>query len=191
MNRWKALAAAMFLVPMIGALRAQETPDQPKADGTQTDQRMPSFQPGKEHQWLKQFDGEWEFTAKCSMPGMEPQEGKGTESCRFAFGGFWLAIEDKGMMKNKDWSGQGLIGWDPQKKKFCGVWVDSNSPFMGKFDGDVDSSGKVFTFRFKMAEDQKYGKSAKEAESDTGRTDRKDTGKDYDKDFGKEPGKDL
>src|SRR5204862_2356510 len=88
MSRWKALAVAMLLVPMIGALRAQDEPrTQDKEKGKSTDQRMPTFEPGKEHQLLKQFDGEWEFTAKCQMPGMEPMEGKGTETARLAYGG--------------------------------------------------------------------------------------------------------
>jgi len=164
MIRWKSLAVAALLVPMIGALRAQ---DQPKGQdpGKSTDDRMPQFQPGKEHQLLKQFDGEWEFKSKCSMPGQETMEGQGTESSRFAFGGFWLEIEEKGMMKNKDWSGKGLMGFDPQKKKYCGVWVDSWSPFIGKFEGEADSSGKVFTFKFMMS-DEKGKTSSKEAESD-------------------------
>jgi len=183
MIRWKSLAVAALLVPMIGALRAQ---DQPKGQdpGKSTDDRMPQFQPGKEHQLLKQFDGEWEFKSKCSMPGQETMEGQGTESSRFAFGGFWLEIEEKGMMKNKDWSGKGLMGFDPQKKKYCGVWVDSWSPFIGKFEGEADSSGKVFTFKFMMSEEQKAAKtSAKDAE-----TPRKDTGKEYGKDLGKDAG---
>jgi hypothetical protein len=162
---------------MIGALRAQDTP---KADGQQ---RMPEFQPGKEHQLLKQFDGDWEWKSKCHMPGMEPMEGQGTESCRLSMGGFWLECDDKGMMKNKDWSGKGFIGWDPARKKYVGVWVDSMAPFIGHFEGDADSSGKVFTYHFKMMGDQHSMKS-----SET----QKDTGKDYGKDQGKkEMGKDA
>ncbi len=193
MSRWKALVVAVLLVPMIGALRAQ---DEPKTQdkGKSTDQRMPTFEPTKEHQLLKQFDGDWEFTAKCNAPGMEPMEGKGTESCRLTLGGFWLTCEDKGMMKDKDWNGQGFIGFNPQMKKFVGVWVDSQSPFMGKFAGEADSSGKVFTFKFMMSEEMKTWKSSKEAESDQGRRGRdtgKEFGKDQSKDYGKDQGKDL
>jgi len=188
MCRWKALAVAVLLVPMIGALRAQDE-GKYRDSGQSTDQRMQTFEPTKEHQLLKQFDGDWEFTAKCNNPGMEPMEGKGTETCRMTLGGFWLTCEDKGMMKDKDWNGQGFIGYNPQFKKFTGVWVDSQSPFMGKFAGEADTSGKVFTFKFMMSEEMKTWKSSKEAE-DSGRH-AKDTGKEFGKEQGKETGKEM
>ncbi len=179
MSRWKLLAAVVAFAPMIGALRAQ---DEPKADGQQ---RMPEFQPGKEHQLLKQFDGDWEFKAKCTMPGMEPSEGQGTESARLTHGGFWLTCDEKGMMKDKDFSGQGFIGYNPAAKKYVGVWVDNHSPFMGKFIGDADTSGKVFTFRFMMTEKEMAARSAaREA-------DKKDAGKEYDKESRKDMGKEM
>src|ERR1043165_7119993 len=120
MSRWKLLAAVVAFAPMIGALRAQDEPKVQNKTTADGQQRMPEFQPGKEHQLLKQFDGDWEFKAKCQMPGMEPMEGQGTESCRLTLGGFWLECDDKGMMKNKDWSGKGFIGWDPARKKYMG-----------------------------------------------------------------------
>jgi hypothetical protein len=190
MCRWKALAVAALLVPMFGALRAQDEP-KTQEKGKSTDQRMPTFEPGKEHQLLKQFDGDWEFKAKCNMPGMEPSEGSGTETARLGYGGFWLTCEEKGMMKDKDFAGQGCIGFNPYAKKYTGVWIDNHSPFMGKFVGDADSSGKVFTFKFMMTEEQqKTWKSAKEAESETGK---KATGKEYgkEKETGKEMGKEM
>jgi hypothetical protein len=190
MDLRKVLAAVVALVPMFGMLAAQ---DEPKTrEGQTTDQRMPEFQPSKEHQLLKQFDGDWEFKAKCNVPGQEAMEGQGTETCRLTLGGFWLECEDKGTIKNKDWSGKGFIGWDPAKKKYMGVWVDSQAPFMGHFEGEADSSGKVFTYRFtmmdhqKMMEHQKGKGSAKEAE-----TGRKDTGKEYGKDQGRDTRKEM
>jgi hypothetical protein len=177
MNRWKTLAVAVLLVPMIGALRAQ---DEPK--GKSTDQRMPTYEPTKEHHLLKQFDGEWEFTAKCNMPGMEPSEGKGTETSHLGLGGFWLCSEEKGMMKDKEFNGQGFMGWNPTHKKFVGVWIDNQSPFIGKYVGEADSSGKVFTFKFMMSDEARTGKGAKEA-----------TGKEYgkEKETAKEMGKEM
>lgn len=184
MSRWIAGAAIVAMVAAIGAGAQEERKDQDKS----TTERMPTFQPGKEHQLLKQFDGDWEFKAKCQMPGMEPMEGQGTESSRLTLGGFWLETEDKGMMKNKDWNGKGFMGWDPARKKYMGVWVDSNAPFMAHFEGDADSSGKVFTFRFSMMDEKRHGMAPSSKDAESGR---KDTGKDYDKDLGKDPGKDL
>src|SRR5687768_4997372 len=113
MKHWKLAAAALFCLPLF--LGAQEDRK------TQDDKKMPTFTPSKEHQLLKQFDGDWEFTSKCTMPGMEPMEGKGTETSRLTYGSFWLDCEDKGVMAGKDWSGRAIMGWDPQKKQFVGV----------------------------------------------------------------------
>jgi len=135
-------------LPIAGALGAQED-------------RKPAYTPTAQHQLLKQFDGEWEFKSKCVMPGQEVQEGQGIESARQAFGGFWLECEDRGMMMGKEFNGQGLIGFDPQKKKFIGVWIDNYTPFLGRFEGEADSSGKVFTFRM-IHEDPGAGKGGPE-----------------------------
>ena len=179
MKSWK-LVAALLCLPMVAGLMAQEERERKQQPG-KDEKGMPTFTPSKEHQVLKKFDGDWEFKAKCNAPGMEPMEGTGTETARVTFGGFWLSCEEKGMMKNKDFSGQGFMGWDPQKKKYCGVWVDSMSPFLSRYEGEADSSGKVFTFKFMGTEDHKSGKSAKDAES-------KEYGKELGK-TGKETGK--
>ena len=156
------LAAALLVLP--GALRAQETDSQdtPKK-GTQDKgaqgkkDQMPQYQPGKEHMALRQWEGDWEFKSKCTIPGQETQEGQGTETVKQTLGGFWLEIEDKGTMMGKEWNGKGFMGWDPQKKQYCGVWLDSWMPFIARFEGDADSTGKVFTFKM-MGEDPKTGK---------------------------------
>jgi hypothetical protein len=133
MSRVRIIVAALFCMSVVAI--------------AQDDKKMPSFQPTKEHQALKQFDGEWEFTSKCTMPGQEAMEGKGTESVRMTYGGFWADIESKGVMAGKDWSGRGLVGWDPLKKKYCGVWVDSMTPYLYKFLGESDATGKTWTFK--------------------------------------------
>jgi hypothetical protein len=146
MSRLKVVVAALFCLSVV-AVAQDEKRQLPGKD--EKKQGMPTFTPAKEHQLLKQFDGDWEFTSKCSMPGQEPMEGKGTETVRMTYGGFWCDVEDKGVMAGKDWSGRGLIGWDPQKKKYCGVWVDSMTPYLCKFEGEADAGGKMFTFKTK------------------------------------------
>lgn len=145
------LAAALLALP--GALLSQESDRKKDPQGKG---QMPEFKPGKEHQALKQFDGEWEYKSKCMIPGQETKEGQGVETCKVGLGGFWLEVEDKGTMMGKEFSGRGLIGYDPHKKKYCGVWADSWMPHLGRFEGDADSTGKVFTFKM-MGEDRKTG----------------------------------
>lgn len=144
------LAAALLVLP--GALQAQEQ-DTRKQDrkGAQDPKKegMPQYQPTREHTALRQFEGEWEFKSKCTMPGQETMEGQGTETVKQTLGGFWLEIDDKGTMMGKEWTGKGFMGYDPAKKQYVGVWLDSWMPHMAKFAGEADSTGKVFTFRMK------------------------------------------
>lgn len=161
MRQLMAMAAAALLA-LPGALLSQETDRQQRDPQTppgkeQGKQQMPDFKPGKEHQALKQFDGDWEYKSKCMIPGQEMKEGQGMETCKLGLGGFWLEVEDKGTMMNKEFSGKGFIGWDPNKKKYVGAWVDSWMPMLGTFEGEADSTGKIFTFTMK-GEDAQTGK---------------------------------
>jgi hypothetical protein len=111
------------------------------------DQKVP-FEPTKEHQLLKQFDGEWDYKASCTMPGKQAMEGTGVETVRYGFGGYWLTIEDRGSMMNKEFTGTGLVGYDPLTRKYVAVWADSMTPFLGRAEGTAESDGKRFTFTF-------------------------------------------
>ena len=160
MKSWKMIAAALLVLPVAAGLAAQEEREKKQQPGKE-EKGMPSFTPSKEHQMLKKFDGDWEFTSKCFMPGMDEMEGKGTETCRMTHGGFWSDVEAKGMMASKEWSGRGFVGWDPQKKKYVGVWIDSMTPYVYKFEGDADGQGKTWTFKTQGV-DPKTGKETSE-----------------------------
>src|SRR5688572_272455 len=86
--------------------------------------------PGKEHEVLKKFEGEWDLTAKFVMePGKEPLPAKGKESCKLILGGlFLLTTHDSDLFGG--FSGHGVMGYDLQKKKYTGSWVDSMNTAM-------------------------------------------------------------
>jgi hypothetical protein len=134
----KKIAIAAFVVAMVAGagvgvhrLCAQDAPPMPE--------------PTKEHQWLSQLAGEWETEAEIFMePGKPPMKAKGTESGRM-IGGFWFVAETKGTFMDKSMSAVLTLGWDAQKKTYVGTWVDSMMPYMWKYEGSVDASGKVLT----------------------------------------------
>lgn len=135
MRKHLAILTAILCGVSIPLLRAQEEHKQ-------------KHEPAKQHQLLKQFEGDWDFKVQCNAPGKEAMTGQGVQMARVTLGGFWLVCEDKGTdSKSEDFSGVGLIGFNPHTEKFCGTWVDSHSPHMWRFEGDVDSTGKVFTFK--------------------------------------------
>ena len=97
--------------------------------------------PQKEHQWLKQLEGEWETQAEMVMePGKPTVKTKGTESVR-SLGGFWSLTEMKCF--GIPVTGVMTVGYDAQKKKYVGTWVCSMSDWLCTYEGSVD--GRVLT----------------------------------------------
>jgi hypothetical protein len=129
MRKMMVLAVAAVLVGAVG-IRAQDAPKPP--------------QPQKEHEWLKQLEGEWENDHVALLgPGKEPLRSKGTERVRL-LGGFWAVSEFQGVCPmGLPLTGQLTIGYDPQKKKYVATWVCSVCDQLWKYEGTVD--GKVLT----------------------------------------------
>lgn len=121
--------------------------------------KMPA--PEKEHAWLQQLAGEWEFDAECMMePGKPPMKSKGTESGRM-IGGFWIISEVKGTFMDAPMTGILTLGFDPDKKKYVGTWVDSMTSYQWKYEGTVDASGKLLTLEAEGPCPMKPGKLSK------------------------------
>lgn len=103
--------------------------------------------PGKEHELLKQFVGEW--TAECKFwmdPAQPPMEMKGTETCTLGPGAFWVTSVFKGEMFGQPFEGRWTTGYSPLKKKYVGTWIDSMMPHLFTSEGTADEAGKVITF---------------------------------------------
>src|SRR5262249_40972556 len=99
--------------------------------------------PQKEHEWLKQLEGEWETEAEMvAGPGTPALKCKGTESTR-VLGGYWVVSEYKGSFMDIPVIGLMTLGFDPQKKKYVGTWVCSMEGHLWKYEGTVN--GQVLT----------------------------------------------
>jgi hypothetical protein len=91
--------------------------------------------PQKEHDWLKQFAGEWETEADLFMePGKPPVKSKGSENVRL-IGDFWLMGEFKGDFMGAPMTGIMTIGFDSKKKKFVGTWICNMSDCICNYEG--------------------------------------------------------
>ena len=104
-------------------------------------------EPTKEHAFLQQFAGEWETEAEMTMaPGQPPEKCRGHESSRL-LGGFWVVGEMEGQMPGGMGTMQGLIllGYDTDKQKYVGTWVDSTNGHQWEYEGTVDPSGRILT----------------------------------------------
>ena len=100
--------------------------------------------PGKEHEVLKKFEGEWDSTMKAAMePGKEPMVSKGKESCKLIMGGLFLVTTVDAAMMGGKFYGHGVMGYDVQKKKYTGFWVDSMATGTYTIEGTLE--GNVLT----------------------------------------------
>lgn len=101
--------------------------------------------PGKHHEWLQQLIGEWTVESEMIPPGMDPITSTATDSVR-SIGGRWIVAELKGEIP-----GFGPIhavmtlGYDSEKNKYQGTWVDSIQDHLWVYDATLDSDGKVLT----------------------------------------------
>ena len=102
--------------------------------------------PGREHDVLKQFEGEWDCVSKFVMePGKEPMVSKAKEVCRTIAGGLFLVIDVEGEMMGSRFVGHGTMGYDVQKKKYTGTWIDSMATGVYLIEGTYDEKARVFT----------------------------------------------
>lgn len=115
-----AVAIAALVAP---GIRAQEFP-----------------KPGPEHEMLKKWEGTWDTTMK--MMGMES---KGVATYKMELGGLWLVSTFEGDLGGIKFSGRGLDSYDPAKKKFVGIWVDSMSTSPMNMEGTYDKDKKTMT----------------------------------------------
>ncbi len=101
--------------------------------------------PTKEHEWLQQFVGDWNTDIEIFHdPSQAPIKGKGTETSR-AIGGFWVVGDGESEMMGMKFVSRLTLGYDPDKKKYTGTWIDSMASYLWKYEGTVDATGKILT----------------------------------------------
>lgn len=141
------MALAMLLVTAGAVWAAEGMPEMP--------------QPAAEHAWLQQFVGEWESETEAKMPHEDTtMTMKGTESTR-SLGGFWTITEVKSTMMDQPFTGTMTLGYDTNKQKYVGTWVDSMTGHMWQYEGALDESGKVLTLESEGMCPMRPGKTTK------------------------------
>jgi hypothetical protein len=96
--------------------------------------------PGPEHEIFKELVGTWEATVKF-MGG----ESKGTMVYKMGPGDLWLNSKFEGDFGGQKFEGRGIDGYDPNKKKYVSVWVDSMSSSLMVSEGTYDKDTKTMT----------------------------------------------
>lgn len=101
--------------------------------------------PGPQHQKLAANAGTWEAALEMMGPDGQTMPSKGVSVMTMGPGGFWLLDNFHADLGGMPFHGMGSTGFDPQKGKYVGTWIDSMSPTLMVLEGDFDAAGKVLT----------------------------------------------
>jgi hypothetical protein len=114
------------------------------------------------HKLLADMAGTWTYNIKMWMnpdPNAKPQESKGTAIRKPVFDGRYFVLEvggkmqmpgPDGKMKDMDFKGMSIEGYDNVKQKFVATWVDNMGTGIEFSDGTYDPATKTFTYHLEM-----------------------------------------
>ncbi|MEY2488208.1 MAG: hypothetical protein QOC70_150 [Verrucomicrobiota bacterium] len=119
-------------------------------------QMMELGKPGENHKLLAAMAGNWTYALKMWMdPKGKPQESKGTTTRKAVMDGRYFMAEHTGKfqmpgadgkMKDMNFKGMAIEGYDNAKKKFVSTWIDNMSTMIMYTEGTYDAATKTFTY---------------------------------------------
>lgn len=127
----KTLVAALAVLASLAALvrAADVAPDQSVS----------------EHKLLEQLVGKWDTMSTAVVePGKPPMVCQGVEEIR-RVGKLWTVATGQATMNGQEIAWQLTLGYDPELGKYVGTWIDSMTPYLWKYEGTLDATGKVLT----------------------------------------------
>jgi hypothetical protein len=110
------------------------------------------------HKLLTDLDGNWNYTLKFWTnpdPNAKPQESKGTATRKSIMGGRYVTMDvtgkmqmpgEDGKMKDTQFKGMAVEGYDNVKKKFVSSWIDNMGTGIQFSDGTYDPATKTLTY---------------------------------------------
>jgi Protein of unknown function (DUF1579) len=111
-------------------------------------QDMPILKPTEQHKKILSGVGEWEGTLTSYMtPDQKPATSPAHESVT-PIGEFWVLSQFDCQFNGMPYHGSGHVGYDPEKKKYIGTWVDSMSSLFALMEGDIDPATKALVMHW-------------------------------------------
>lgn len=110
------------------------------------------------HKLLADMNGNWNYTIKFWMnpdPNAKPQESKGTAVRKSVMDGRYFVMDvsgkmqmpgEDGKMKDMQFKGMGLEGYDNVKQKFVASWIDNMGTGIQFSEGTYDPATKTLTY---------------------------------------------
>jgi hypothetical protein len=97
----------------------------------------PTFRPTPEHAILAAAEGSYDLSFSDGSTG--------TSTCRTALGGQWMLEQVKADFCGQGYEGCGATSYDPVRRKYVNVWIDSVSPAPLVSEGSYDPATKTLT----------------------------------------------
>jgi hypothetical protein len=130
---------------LLAGLSACASATRGSVDTPATDTHAMESQALEQHAWLRQFLGEWTSEAEMQgEPGQPAQTMKGTESAR-SIGDLWIVSDVRGDSPMGKMEAVLTLGFDPERKRYVGTWIDSVYNHLWTYEGTVDATGKVLS----------------------------------------------
>ena len=124
-------------------VKKADTPDEKAA----MEAMIKAATPGEMHKKLDPLAGKWDCALKMWMdPSKPPSEMKGSAETKWVLGNRYLLMTFKGDFGGMPFEGSGVVGYDNLRKSYVGAWIDNFSSGIMNSVGEIDSTGKVFTF---------------------------------------------
>jgi hypothetical protein len=121
-------------------------------------QMMEMSKLNENHKLLADMNGNWNYTIKMWMnpdPNVPPQQSKGTATRKSVMNGRYVAMDvtgkmqmpgEDGKMKEMQFKGMGIEGYDNAKQKFIGSWIDNMGTGIQFSEGTYDPATKTLTY---------------------------------------------
>ena len=112
-----------------------------------TAQGFPTPKPGEAHEMFAADEGTWKCEVEMFVNGPDgpPEKYTGTEVNKLVSGGLYLKSEFRSKMGDQDFEGHGLMGYNPKKKRYEGMWVDNFTEAPTRMTGRYNKAKKIFT----------------------------------------------
>jgi hypothetical protein len=119
-------------------------------------QMMELSKTGENHKLLGEMAGSWTYGVKMWMdPSAKPQESKGTATRKAIMDGRFFITDHSGKfqmpgadgkMKDMNFKGMAIEGYDNVKNKFVVAWIDNMGTMILNSEGTYDAASKTFTY---------------------------------------------
>jgi hypothetical protein len=154
----QAPATSPAAASTLSATQPTSATGQPPNPQEMMKQMMEMSKLNENHKLLADMNGNWNYTIKFWMnpdPSAPPQQSKGTATRKSVMGGRYVVMDvsgkmqmpgQDGKMKDMQFKGMGIEGYDNARQKFVGSWIDNMGTGIQFSDGTYDPATKTLTY---------------------------------------------